>query len=127
MKIQKFPGGARLRTPLDACAFGPRLGNRSVFILDPRLKTYYLSDANHQTDNPSENGHFCYNECRAPAPLGVCVSAFALSQRLFLNCLLTVTEKKLTDSRKRAKILADNRKSDHPIETLSDGHARRLA
>jgi len=27
-----------LRTaPLDACAFGARLGNRSVFILDPRL------------------------------------------------------------------------------------------
>ena len=26
--------------------------------------------------------------------------------------------KKLTDSRKRAKILADNRKSRHPIETL---------
>ena len=32
--------------------------------------------------------------------------------------MLTVTEKKLTDSRKRAKILADNGKSDHPIETL---------
>ena len=32
--------------------------------------------------------------------------------------LTTVTEKKLTDSRKRAKILADNRKSHHPIETL---------
>ena len=26
--------------------------------------------------------------------------------------------KKLTDSRKRAKIVADNRKSHHPIETL---------
>ena len=26
--------------------------------------------------------------------------------------------KKLTDSRKRAKILADNRKNHHPIETL---------
>ena len=32
--------------------------------------------------------------------------------------MLTVTEKKLTDSRKRAKILAVNRKSHHPIETL---------
>ena len=38
MKIQKFPGGARLRTPLEACAFAARLGNRLVFILDPRLK-----------------------------------------------------------------------------------------
>ena len=36
----------------------------------------------------------------------------------FLTFLLTVTEKKLPDSRKRAKILADNRKSHHPIETL---------
>ena len=33
--------------------------------------------------------------------------------------MLTVTEKKLTDSRKRAQILADNRKSHHPIETCS--------
>ena len=36
--------------------------------------------------------------------------------------------KKLTDSRKRAKILADNRKSHHPIETLfsrSKNHLRR--
>ena len=32
--------------------------------------------------------------------------------------MLTVTEKKLTESRKNAKILADNRKSHHPIETL---------
>ena len=32
--------------------------------------------------------------------------------------MLTVTEKKLADSRKRAKILADNRKCHHPIETL---------
>ena len=40
------------------------------------IKKYYLPDGNHQTDNPShtnnpslvcENGHFCYNECRAPA------------------------------------------------------------
>ena len=32
--------------------------------------------------------------------------------------MLTITEKKLADSRKRAKILADNRKCHHPIETL---------
>ena len=37
----------------------------------------------------------------------------------FLNFLLTVTEKKkLTDSRKTANILADNRKNHHLIETL---------
>ena len=36
--------------------------------------------------------------------------------------MLTLTEKKLTDSRKRAKVLADNRKSHHPIETLLEGN-----
>lgn len=37
LKSKRFPGGACPRTPLEACAFGVRLGNRSVFILDPRL------------------------------------------------------------------------------------------
>ena len=39
-----------------------------------QIKTYYLSDVNHQTDNSSHtnnpssgNDHICYNECRAPA------------------------------------------------------------
>ena len=32
-------GGACPRTPLEACAFGSRLGNRSILILDPRLKS----------------------------------------------------------------------------------------
>ena len=36
LKSQKFPGGACPRIPLQACAFGLRLGNRSGFILDPR-------------------------------------------------------------------------------------------
>ena len=36
-KSKKFPGGACLRTPLEACAFAARSGNRLVFILDPRL------------------------------------------------------------------------------------------
>ena len=35
-----------------------------------------------------------------------------------LNFFVNRNWKKLTDSRKRAKILADNRKSHHPIETL---------
>ena len=38
-KSKTFPGRARLRTPLEPCAFSARLGNRSVFILDPRLVT----------------------------------------------------------------------------------------
>ena len=36
-KSEKFPEGACPRTPLEACAFVARLGNRSVFILDLRL------------------------------------------------------------------------------------------
>ena len=42
-------------------------------------------------------------------------AAFALIFNFFVNR----NWKKLTDSRKRAKILADNRKSHHSIETLS--------
>ena len=53
-----------------------------------QIKKYYLSDANHQPE--CENGHFCYKETSRPGlELGVCVSAFAFSQRLFLNLLLT--------------------------------------
>ena len=36
-KSKQFPGEAR-PTPLEDCAFGASLGNRSVFILVPRLK-----------------------------------------------------------------------------------------
>ena len=37
VKIQKLPWGSLPLDPLEACAFGARLGNQSVFILDPRL------------------------------------------------------------------------------------------
>ena len=39
-------------------------------------------------------------------------------KKLIFNFFVNRNGKKLTDSRKRAKILADNRKSHHPIETL---------
>ena len=39
-------------------------------------------------------------------------------KKLIFNFVVNRNWKKLTDSRKRAKILADNRKSYHPIETL---------
>ena len=39
-------------------------------------------------------------------------------KKLIFNFLVNRNWKKLTDSRKRAKILADNSKSYHPIETL---------
>ena len=39
-------------------------------------------------------------------------------KKLIFNFFVNRNWKKLTGSRKRAKILADNRKSHHPIETL---------
>ena len=39
-------------------------------------------------------------------------------KKLIFNFFVNRNCKKLTDSRKRAKILADNRKRQHPIETL---------
>ena len=38
--------------------------------------------------------------------------------KLIFNFFVNRNWLKLTDSRKRAKILADNRKNHHPIETL---------
>ena len=43
VKIQQFPGGVYLQIPLEACTFGARFGNQSVFILDPRM--YKSSDS----------------------------------------------------------------------------------
>ena len=42
-------------------------------------------------------------------------------KKLIFNFFVNRNWKKLTDSRKRAKILADNRKRHHPIETLKFG------
>ena len=44
---------------------------------------------------------------------------FLKQKKLIFNFFVNRNWKKLTDSRKWAKILADNRKSHHPIETLS--------
>ena len=41
-------------------------------------------------------------------------------KKLIFNFVVNRNWKKLTDSRKKAKILADNRKRYHPIETLFD-------
>ena len=43
---------------------------------------------------------------------------FLKQKKLIFNFFVNRNWKKLTDSRKRVKILADNRKSHHPIETL---------
>ena len=39
-------------------------------------------------------------------------------KKVIFNFFVNRNWKKLTDSRKRAQTLADNRKSHHPIETL---------
>ena len=53
LKIQKLPWGSLPLDPLEACAFGARLGNQSVFILDPRLTIWqnYLSKCNNTEFN----------------------------------------------------------------------------
>ena len=43
-------------------------------------------------------------------------------KKLMFNFFVNRNWLKLTDTRKRAKILADNSKSHHPIETLLSGH-----
>ena len=43
-------------------------------------------------------------------------------KKLMFNFFVNRNWSKLTDTRKRAKILADNRKSHHPIETLLLGN-----
>ena len=49
---------------------------------------------------------------------GKLIFNFLKQKKLIFNFFVNRNWKKLTDSRKRAKILADNRKSHHPIETL---------
>ena len=46
---------------------------------------------------------------------------FLKQKKLIFNFFVNRKWKKLTDSRKRTKILADNRKSHHPIDTLFPG------
>ena len=47
------------------------------------------------------------------------MSSSLKQKKLIFNVFVNRNLKKLTDSRKNAKILADNRKSHHPMETLS--------
>ena len=49
---------------------------------------------------------------------GLLIFNLLQQKKLIFNFFVNRNWKKLTDSRKRAKILADNRKSHHPIETL---------
>ena len=49
---------------------------------------------------------------------GELIFNFLKQKKLIFNFFVNCNWKKLTDSRKRAKILVDTRKSHHPIETL---------
>ena len=49
---------------------------------------------------------------------GLLIFNFLKQKKLIFNFFVNRNWKKVTDSRKRAKILADNRKSHHLIETL---------
>ena len=48
-------------------------------------------------------------------------------KKLIFNFFVNRNWKTITDSRKKAKILADNRKSHYPIETLIYGFALSLS
>ena len=58
---------------------------------------------------------FCFKDTKNTALL---IFNSLKQKKLIFNFVVNRNWKKLTDSRKRAKILADNRKSHHPIETL---------
>ena len=49
---------------------------------------------------------------------GLLIFNYLKQKKLIFSFFVNRNWKILTDSRKRAKILADNRKSHHPIETL---------
>ena len=58
---------------------------------------------------------FCFKDTKNT---GLLIFNSLKQKKLIFNFVVNRNWKKLTDSRKRAKILADNRKRYHPIETL---------
>ena len=58
---------------------------------------------------------FCFKDTKNTGQL---IFDFLKQKKLIFKFCVNRNWKKLTDSRKRAKILADNRKRHHPIETL---------
>ena len=59
---------------------------------------------------------FCFEDTKNT---GLLIFNSLKQKKLIFNFFVNRNWKKLTDSRKRAKSLADNRKSHHPIETLT--------
>ena len=64
---------------------------------------------------------FCFKDTK---DTGLLIFNSLKQKKLIVNFVANRNWKKLTDSRKRAKILADNRKSYHPIETLLKNKAK---
>ena len=60
---------------------------------------------------------FCFKDTKNT---GLLIFNSLKQKKLIFNFFVNRNWKILTNSRKRAKILADNRKSHHPIETLLD-------
>ena len=60
---------------------------------------------------------FCFKDTKKYRT-GLLIFNSLKQKKLIFNFVVNRNWKKLTDSRKRAKILTDNRKSHHPIETL---------
>ena len=58
---------------------------------------------------------FCFKDTKNT---GLLIFNFLKQNKSIFNVVVNRNWEKLIDSRKRAKILADNRKSHHPIETL---------
>ena len=58
---------------------------------------------------------FCFKDTK---DIGILILKSLKQTKLIVNFVVNGNWKKLTASRKRAKILADNSKSYHPIETL---------
>ena len=58
---------------------------------------------------------FCFKDTKNP---GLLIFISLKQKKLIFNFFGNRNWKKLTDSRKRAKISAGNRKSHHPIKTL---------
>ena len=61
------------------------------------------------------NPLFCFKDTKNTGEL---IFNSLKQKNLIFNFFVNSNWKKLTGSSKRAKILADNRKSHHPIETL---------
>ena len=58
---------------------------------------------------------FCFEDTKST---GLLIFNSLKQKKLIFNILVNRNRKKITDSGKRDKILVDNRKSHHPIETL---------